>query len=226
MHGKVSMNMSKGLTMNNIPLTKVLANKKPLALAFTVLFISACADSKIVTIDAPAEQVHNLHDFDSDGVIKAREKCDGTTLGALIDNNGCGIKTSQVDPFLIDIKFENNSYTIAPFAYAEIKNLAEFLKKHSELNLLIEGHTSKVGSESLNQTLSTKRAEAVALVLINDFNIDKNRVSSKGYGFERLAVAGDNEQAHAANRRIMAELSYTQQVEELKWTIYTVDETN
>jgi len=220
------MSMNKELTMNNTLFSKAIFAGKPLAIAIAALVITACADTKIVTIDTPAEQIHNLQDVDSDGVIEAREKCDGTTVGALIDNYGCGVKTSEVDPFIIDIKFDNNSYAIPTFAYAEIKNLAEFLEKHSELNLLIEGHTSKVGNEILNQTLSNKRAEAVALVLVNDFGINKSRVSSTGYGFERLAVEGDSEQAHAANRRIMAELSYTKQVEDLKWTIYTVDEVN
>ena len=37
---------------------------------------------------------------------------------------------------------------------------------------------------------------------------------------------GDTEQDHAVNRRIMAEISHTESIDELKWTIYTVDQTN
>ena len=212
--------------MNNLMLIRMLSKAKYVVAIVFTLVISACADKTIVTLEKSVKQTNDLIDYDRDGVIKAREKCDFTVADAAVDNYGCGTKTPVIEPFKIDIKFANNSSVIPSQGYAEIKKLSEYLEKHPELDILIEGHTSRVGSESLNQTLSTKRAEAVALVLINDFNIDKNRVSSKGYGFERLAVAGDNEQAHAANRRIMAELSYTQQVEELKWTIYTVDETN
>ena len=64
------------------------------------------------------------------------------------------------------------------------------------------------------------------MALENDFNINKNRISAVGYGFEKLKVIDDTEQAHSANRRIMAEISHTENVDELKWTIYTVDEAN
>ena len=187
-------------------------------------FLISCAETNIVSLDQPVEQVNNLKDYDSDGVIKAREKCDGTTLGAAIDNYGCGKKIAHIAPFKIDIKFAHNSHEIPSSGYAEIQKLAEFLNRYSELEILIEGHTSAVGGVQLNQALSERRAKAVASVLINEFSINEGRISSMGYGFERLSVTGDNEQAHAANRRIMAEISHTENVDELKWTIYTVDQ--
>lgn len=190
----------------------------------TALVISACADTRVVAIDEPVTQLNDLADYDSDGVIKAREKCDGTTLGALIDNYGCGTKISHIEPFKIDIKFEHNSYEIPASAYVEIRKLANFLEKYPEVNILIEGHTSKVGTRALNQTLSNNRAQAVALVLATDFSIDQHRISSVGYGYEQLEVEGNTEHAHAANRRIMAEISHTESIDELKWTIYTVDQ--
>jgi OOP family OmpA-OmpF porin len=220
------MNMSKELTMNNTLSNKTLSTTKCLAMFFSGVFITACADTKIVTLEESVEQTNNLIDYDSDGVVKAREKCDFTVIGASIDNYGCGTQTPQIEPFKIDIKFEHNSDVIPTVAYAEIKKLAEFLEKHEKLNVLIEGHTSKVGTTALNQVLSDNRAKAVAFVLVNDFSINKERVSSMGYGFERVDEEGDTEYAHAANRRIMAELSHTTQVDNLKWTIYTVDEAN
>jgi len=212
--------------MNNLLLSKKILTSKCLAIAFSTLFITACADTKVVTLEDSVEQTNNLIDYDSDGVVKAREQCDFTVTGASIDNYGCGTQTPQIEPFKIDIKFEHNSYVIPSFAYAEIKNLAEFLEKYQELNILIEGHTSKVGTAELNQVLSDNRAQAVAFVLVNDFNISKERVSSIGYGFDRVEEEGDTEEAHSTNRRIMAELSHVDKIDDLEWTIYTVDETN
>lgn len=212
--------------MNNFLGTPIKTTLNYVTISFMALLLSACADTRIVILEDSVKQQHNLTDYDSDGVIKARDKCAETTIGALIDNNGCGTSIANIKPFKIDIKFANNSYEIPNAAYSEIEKLAEVLEKYPSVNVIVEGHTSKVGSTVLNQILSDKRAQSVALVLENNFNIDKNRISSFGYGFERRAVIDDTEQAHIANRRIMAEISYTESIDELKWTIYTVDEAN
>lgn len=219
------MNTSKEHTVNKLLLLKQLKSNK-LAIPLTVLLLSACAETSIVTMETPVKQLHNLKDYDSDGVIKAREKCDGTPLGALIDNYGCGEKITKIAPLKIDIKFENSSYVIPQSAYSEITKLAEFLRSHPGIDVVIEGHSSKVGAKKYNKKLSKNRAQAVELMLINDFNINKSRVSSIGYGFERLEVEGESEQAHAANRRIMVESAHTEKFDKLKWTIYTVDREN
>jgi OOP family OmpA-OmpF porin len=64
----------------------------------------------------------------------------------------------------------------------------------------------------------------VVSVLVNDFNIATERVLSIGYGSERLADLADTEKAHANNRRIMADLSKTVSLDDMMWTIYTVDQ--
>jgi OOP family OmpA-OmpF porin len=188
------------------------------------VFLSACAGNSIVKMESSVEQLKNLNDYDRDGVIEAREKCADTVLGATIDNYGCGTQTIYVDPLKVDIKFANNSYSILPSAFSKIQALAKALEQKPELKILIEGHTSKVGSAQLNQTLSNNRAKAVLSALTNDLNIVAERVSFKGYGFERLIDFGDTEEAHATNRRIMVELSQTVSVDDMIWTIYTVDE--
>jgi outer membrane protein OmpA-like peptidoglycan-associated protein len=212
--------------MNSLLLSNKISTIKCLVIVFTTLFINACADTKVVTLEESVAQINNLIDYDKDGVVKAREKCDFTVTGASIDNYGCGSQISKIAPFKIDIKFAHNSYIIPSFAYAEIKNLAEFLDKYQELNILIEGHTSNVGTAEFNQRLSENRAQAIAFVLVNDFNINKQRVSSIGYGFNRLEKVGDTEEAHFINRRIIAELSHIDNIDVLEWTIYTVDEAN
>lgn len=218
--------MSKGRTMNKLSFSQIASAVKYLGVVFAVSFLSACADTRIVTLEGPVQQRHNLTDYDSDGVIKAREKCDETTIGAAIDNYGCGTKIPQIKPFKIDIKFANDSYQLPEQAHGEISKLAKFLEMYPEIKVVIEGHSSKVGSAKLNQKLSNNRAKAVAMMLANVFEINENRIASIGYGYERLEDFGDSEQAHAVNRRIMAEVSHTEHIDVLKWTIYTVDQAN
>ena len=210
--------------MNKSQLIKAYPRIKLSALICGTILFNACASNSIVSLESTVEQLKDLNDYDRDGVIEAREKCADTVLGATIDNYGCGAQTTLVKPLKVDIKFAHNSYAVTASALPKIQQLATFLERNTELEVIIEGHTSKVGSSELNQILSSNRAKAVVSVLVNDFNIAIERVSFIGYGFERLADSSDTETAHATNRRIMAELSKTVSVDEMIWTIYTVDQ--
>jgi OOP family OmpA-OmpF porin len=216
--------MKKELIMTKSLINKTITIKRAFGIGLTMVLITACAGKPLQVMEAQVEQLRNLQDYDSDGVIEAREKCADTLLGATIDNVGCGTRTTYVEPLKVDIKFANNSYSIPPSAMSEIQALARFMEQRPELQVIIEGHTSKVGAAELNQTLSVERAESVVSVLVNDFNIATERVSSIGYGFDRLASSANTAIAHANNRRIMAELSETVSVDDMKWTIYTVDQ--
>ncbi|AGH47434.1 OmpA family protein [Paraglaciecola psychrophila] len=216
--------MIKEQIINKLPLIKALPVIKLYLLLCGPILLNACADTFIVNLEPSVEQLNDLNDYDRDGVIEAREKCADTVLGATIDNYGCGTQSTYIEPHKIDIKFANNSYSIPPSALPKIQVLAKFLEQEPELRLLIEGHTSIIGSAELNQTLSNKRAKALVSVLVNDFSIATERVSSIGYGFDRLANSADTAVAHAINRRIMAELSETVSVDDMMWTIYTVDQ--
>ena len=209
--------------MNNFQLYKLRLTSEFTVIAFITLLLSSCADTGLVSIEAPIEQLQNLKDNDSDGVILARERCIGTVHGANVDNYGCGTQTPHIEPLRIDIKFAHNSALIPNSAYPKIKELAGFLDKHQELQVLIEGHTSKVGGTEHNKKLSVDRAKTLSLVLVNDFNIAQQRISSVGYGAERPEDNNDTQEAHGVNRRIIAELSHTEQIDEMMWTIYTVD---
>jgi outer membrane protein OmpA-like peptidoglycan-associated protein len=198
--------------------------KRALGLGLTMVFISACADRGSVVMEAQVEQLQNLQDYDNDGVIEAREKCADTLLGASIDNYGCGTQTSTTEPFNVDIKFANNSFTIPSEASDEVSELAEFIVRNPKLQVLIEGHTSQVGSVLLNKTLSVNRAKAIMSTLVNDFDIAEQRLTAIGYGFKQLKESGETEYAHSVNRRIEAQLSQSYESDDMKWTIYTVDQ--
>ena len=64
---------------------------------------------------------------------------------------------------------------------------------------LIEGHTDAVGSDSVNLALSDRRAESVALVLTEEFNIPPENLVIQGYGAQVLRVA--TQAAEERNRR-------------------------
>jgi peptidoglycan-associated lipoprotein len=75
-----------------------------------------------------------------------------------------------------------------------------WLKKNSEIKVMIEGHCDARGGEKYNVVLGEKRALAVKKYLV-DHGIDAKRLKTISYGKDHPSVAGSNEEAWAKNRR-------------------------
>jgi OOP family OmpA-OmpF porin len=83
------------------------------------------------------------------------------------------------------------------------------MKEYKNTTVVIEGHSSAVGNEKYNLTLSNKRADAVKNILINQFAIDASRLSSEGFGETQLISKGNTRADHNANRRVVAKIETT-----------------
>lgn len=197
---------------------------KNMIIIFLAVFVSACTTQIIDMTPEPTQQKFDLIDSESDGVIQARDNCPETFFGAQVDNSGCSSETVEILRGKLLVNFSNDSYLVRGQSSAEIKKLADLMKAHPALLLTIEGHTSKQGSAEYNQILSLQRAQAIKDILITSFAIDAARITAVGYGFERLLLEGDDEYINARNRRIVAETRTEVQRKEMKWTIYSVDE--
>jgi outer membrane protein OmpA-like peptidoglycan-associated protein len=78
---------------------------------------------------------------------------------------------------------------------------------YGNTDVVIEGHTDSAGSEEYNQGLSERRANAVRDDLVNEHDIDADRVSTVGYGESRPVDTNNTEAGRANNRRIEAVIS-------------------
>jgi len=195
-----------------------------LLILLPLLFLSACSTQVIEMTEQPTPQQYDLTDAESDGVIAARDKCPDTYAGALVNNDGCGTESVESVRRHLEIHFDNDSYVVGDEYLSEVADLADFMTEYPQVKVTIEGHTSIVGSAEYNQVLSENRAEAIKVILIEQFSIAAARITAVGFGFEQLLVEGDDEAAHAQNRRIVADLSIDESYTDMKWNIYSVDE--
>jgi outer membrane protein OmpA-like peptidoglycan-associated protein len=102
---------------------------------------------------------------------------------------------------LSDILFETGKASLMSGAMRSIDVLADFLKKHPTRNILIEGFTDSVGSETYNLGLSQKRADAVSDAL-KKAGIADERITTKGHG-EGFPLASNSIPAgRQQNRRV------------------------
>jgi outer membrane protein OmpA-like peptidoglycan-associated protein len=88
-----------------------------------------------------------------------------------------------------------------PGAVNTIDKLVKFLEKYQNRNVLIEGHTDSVGSETYNLGLSHRRADAVRAALISK-GISENRITAKGYGESRPVASNTTAAGRQQNRRV------------------------
>lgn len=100
------------------------------------------------------------------------------------------------------ITFNKGKATVKPESYGVLKKIASVLTDNTSLKLEIIGHTDADGSEEANQILSEKRAISVKNVLVENFKVAPDQLSTNGKGESDLLVEGNSSDAHAKNRRV------------------------
>jgi len=100
-----------------------------------------------------------------------------------------------------DVLFDTGRAELNPGAARKLDQLGQFLTDHPERRVQIDGFTDSVGTESYNQDLSQRRADAVKFALVSR-GINASRIGSQGYG-KGFPVA-DNADAggRQLNRRV------------------------
>ena len=100
-----------------------------------------------------------------------------------------------------DVYFKRGSYALTPEAKELLIRKAEWLHKHPEINVVIEGHTDERGSKEFNIAFGDRRAGAVKSFLIKQ-GIDRERLNAVSFGKEKPIDPRRTEEAKAKNRRV------------------------
>ncbi len=98
------------------------------------------------------------------------------------------------------IHFDFDKYNIREDAKPVLEKNAEWLRKHSTVKILIEGHCDERGTEEYNLALGEKRAKATMNYLVA-LGISPSRIKTISYGKSMPLDTGHNEIAWAKNRR-------------------------
>jgi NitT/TauT family transport system substrate-binding protein len=101
----------------------------------------------------------------------------------------------------LSIHFTTGSDEIMPGSYFTLDSLGETMLAFGNTYLQVEGNTDSRGSETINKTLSQKRAEAVRAYLIQNFSIDAKRFVAVGKGSANPVAPNETEDGRALNRR-------------------------
>ncbi len=107
---------------------------------------------------------------------------------------------------LSDVLFSTNKSDLQSGGLRDLQKLADFLKQFPQQKVLVEGYTDNIGSDSLNNELSDRRANAVRTTLVN-MQINMDRVATHGYGEKFPVASNDTAAGRQLNRRVEIILS-------------------
>ena len=144
-------------------------------------------------------------DTDGDGVLDKDDNCNSEAGPA--SNGGCPepiiteAAEKKVGEFAKTILFNSSRSSFKSGISDKLDAIVGIMKEFSKATFLIEGHTDSTGSVSLNDKLSTKRANAVKDYLVQN-GIDASRLETKGFGESNPIDTNKTSAGRSNNRRV------------------------
>lgn len=138
----------------------------------------------------------------------------GSAVGATLDRQAAQLRASTSSNINVtntgnelvvnmpqDLLFATDSYSLRPDLQSDLQAVSRNLVQYPNSTIQIAGHTDNTGNASYNQSLSERRASAVAQVLIRN-GVPSNRVSSYGVGMTQPIASNNTAEGRAQNRRV------------------------
>jgi OmpA-OmpF porin, OOP family len=100
------------------------------------------------------------------------------------------------------VRFKFDSYELTPEAKESLNQLAAQIKDRDNFILEIQGFADWIGSDTYNNQLTQKRADAVRRYIAEQHNIALYRMHILGFGKIRPVADNKTPQGRAENRRV------------------------
>lgn len=110
----------------------------------------------------------------------------------------------------LNVEFEFDKAVVRAIYGDELKAIADAMKAHDDIDLVLEGHTDSVGTDRYNQDLSQRRAAAVKAKLVQMYGIPASRITTVGFGETRPIADNATAEGRQRNRRVIGALTFTE----------------
>jgi outer membrane protein OmpA-like peptidoglycan-associated protein len=100
-----------------------------------------------------------------------------------------------------DVLFDTGRAELKSGASRKLDQLSQFLVEHPDRRVQIDGFTDSVGTDSYNEDLSQRRADAVKTALINR-GVQPSRIGTEGYGKAYPVASNSDSGGRQLNRRV------------------------
>lgn len=109
---------------------------------------------------------------------------------------------------LAGLTFPSGSADLRPDTFGLLTKVQRVIREFPEARVVVEGHTDSQGNESLNQSLSRRRAISVREYLLSNIAMSADRITAVGYGESRPVAPNSTEAGRTRNRRIEVTLTF------------------
>lgn len=111
------------------------------------------------------------------------------------------LKAMNLEFAIDNIYYDYDKWDIRPDAAIELFKVVEFMRLNPDVSIELGSHTDARGSATYNRNLAQKRAQSAVNFIVSK-DIDKDRISAKGYGEDKLVIKdAKTEEEHQHNRR-------------------------
>ncbi len=100
------------------------------------------------------------------------------------------------------INFPSGRAIIQPEYFSLLTKVQASIKIFPDRHILIEGHTDSQGNASTNKRLSEERASAVREYIVANMSMNREQITSVGYGSSQPIASNKTAEGRAQNRRI------------------------
>jgi len=110
---------------------------------------------------------------------------------------------------LMEIEFDSKSSEVLPQHRDDLRKVANFLKANPAVTATVEGHTANLpGGPEAQMEMSKQRAEHVVTYLVDNFGIERSRLSAEGFGRTREDAYNATKDGRQENRRVNIIINY------------------
>ncbi len=110
-------------------------------------------------------------------------------------------KSGELAALFASLHFDTDQYVVKGNAnLTTTRRIADYLKKHPDTYIYVEGHCDERGPAAYNMSLGARRSNAVRNELIKQ-GVDLNQLFTVSYGKERPVAPGHDATAWSENRR-------------------------
>jgi len=148
---------------------------------------------------AAAEQARN--EAQNAQAQVAQAQAEARRLAAQLENVQASQNERGIVLTLGDVLFDTGRAELKPGAERSIEQIAVFLNEHPERRVQVEGFTDSQGTDDYNLELSQKRADSVAMAIIQR-GIDAQRVRALGFGEAYPKASNTSAGSRQLNRRV------------------------
>ena len=121
----------------------------------------------------------------------------------VVDAEAMGSDIKEYGRVVLDgIVFDFDKATLKSESRAALDAIAEYLKANPDKNFYVVGHTDSKGTFAYNSKLSSDRAQAVADVLKQDYQIASDRLQPHGVGPLVPVFSNSSDSGREKNRRV------------------------